>query len=340
MNRVWATQELKGGHLLLMLALADHANDAGECWPSEPHLAEKARIEERHVRRVIVSLADDGYITVISPGKGRGKNAHYQLFPPEKADILSKRKADILSESQKKADILSKKRGHSQKKKADISDTKADISNEIPSHAGSEPSIEPTTNEPTTESSSLQNEDEKPSDPISAAWLEHYRGKPMPTDGRKVLDRLAANHGIDAVVHAIRAGAAAKANNIEYIAKCARNYIPPAPETSYSGYWVEIPAAPPAGPELLPLPLPTASTADPWAQTLADFPGIKWLEGSRLIKAADVAGIPLYHIQVCDPDSVGWLTNRMGGQLRRSLSITMGERVLIEIVAAEKETAQ
>ena len=40
---VWESSPFKGERLLLHLALADFANDEGECWPAQPTLAKKAR---------------------------------------------------------------------------------------------------------------------------------------------------------------------------------------------------------------------------------------------------------------------------------------------------------
>ena len=49
MARVWAHSKTKDGKLLVMLALADFSNDTGECWPSIPVLAVKARLTERNI---------------------------------------------------------------------------------------------------------------------------------------------------------------------------------------------------------------------------------------------------------------------------------------------------
>src|SRR5262249_22305654 len=56
MTRVWTHSQRKDGELLVMLALADFANDAGECWPSILTLAQKARLTERQTRRVLKRL--------------------------------------------------------------------------------------------------------------------------------------------------------------------------------------------------------------------------------------------------------------------------------------------
>lgn len=141
MQRVWAVKELKGGALLLMLALADHANDAGECWPSQKHLAEKARLEERQVRRVIGVLVKEGHVAIKERRADHGRKTKYQLFPedatPYSAPIIGAQKTDKMSESDRTKyppDKMSA--GHLEHKRPDISDT-------IPSHVRSESPIEP-----------------------------------------------------------------------------------------------------------------------------------------------------------------------------------------------------
>lgn len=56
--------------LLVLLALADHANDDGECWPGHAYVARKARLDERTVPRVIRRLAARGLVR-IAPREGK-----------------------------------------------------------------------------------------------------------------------------------------------------------------------------------------------------------------------------------------------------------------------------
>ena len=51
MNACWQSSRARGTDLLVLLALADIANDDGECWPSIAHLARKCRIDERTTQR-------------------------------------------------------------------------------------------------------------------------------------------------------------------------------------------------------------------------------------------------------------------------------------------------
>lgn len=61
----------------VMLALADHANDYDEAFPSVPYLAIKARCSERHARRCLRELEDLGEIQAV--GKGRRGVTVYRI---------------------------------------------------------------------------------------------------------------------------------------------------------------------------------------------------------------------------------------------------------------------
>ena len=62
MAEVWENADVTGATLLVLLALADYANDNGICWPGVPALAKKARVSERYVRDLLGDLERDGYI--------------------------------------------------------------------------------------------------------------------------------------------------------------------------------------------------------------------------------------------------------------------------------------
>ncbi|MCY1664598.1 helix-turn-helix domain-containing protein [Rhizobium sp. SL86] len=69
MSLVWSKAPVQGGELLLLLALADNANDHGAAFPSVPYLASKARMSDRNVQLCIRKLADSGFI-LIRPNAG------------------------------------------------------------------------------------------------------------------------------------------------------------------------------------------------------------------------------------------------------------------------------
>ena len=65
---------------LLLLAIADHANDDGYgCHPSQVRLAEKVGCTRRHIHNLLKELESQGLIEVIETGDGAGLNTHYCL---------------------------------------------------------------------------------------------------------------------------------------------------------------------------------------------------------------------------------------------------------------------
>lgn len=79
MTCVWEKSKQTGTNLLLLLALADHANDAGVCWPGIPHLARKVRRSERQTKRLIQQLIASGELEV-AEGGGRGHTNLYKIL--------------------------------------------------------------------------------------------------------------------------------------------------------------------------------------------------------------------------------------------------------------------
>jgi hypothetical protein len=64
LSHVWQNSKQKGGNLLVLLALADFADDAGISWAAVPTLAAKARLTDRQTQRVLRELADEGEILI------------------------------------------------------------------------------------------------------------------------------------------------------------------------------------------------------------------------------------------------------------------------------------
>lgn len=57
MTRVWESSKVKGGALLVLLAIADNAKDNGrDAWPSTYLLAWKSRLTFRQVRQILIDL--------------------------------------------------------------------------------------------------------------------------------------------------------------------------------------------------------------------------------------------------------------------------------------------
>jgi DNA-binding MarR family transcriptional regulator len=89
MARVWAHSQRKDGELLVMLALADFANDAGESWPSLEVLAQKARLTKRQVCKVLDKLQAAEEIRRERSTGGRNRRTRYfiVLNPTENGGI-------------------------------------------------------------------------------------------------------------------------------------------------------------------------------------------------------------------------------------------------------------
>lgn len=68
MTAVWDHSKAAGTDLLVLLALADMANDDGECWPAIGTIARKCRIDARTTQRRIRSLEQLGEVVVVPFG--------------------------------------------------------------------------------------------------------------------------------------------------------------------------------------------------------------------------------------------------------------------------------
>lgn len=76
MSQAWELEEIKGNELLLLLALCDHANDEGTCYPSINRLSKKCRVGRRSVQRLMSDLIKRGIIKrQINEAKG-GSNLY------------------------------------------------------------------------------------------------------------------------------------------------------------------------------------------------------------------------------------------------------------------------
>lgn len=64
MTYVWEHSAQRGSALLMMLAIADMANDDGDCWPGVSRLATKTRMSERNAQKTIRKLQDDGELLI------------------------------------------------------------------------------------------------------------------------------------------------------------------------------------------------------------------------------------------------------------------------------------
>lgn len=69
-DRVWEHSAQRGIGLVVMLAIANRADDNGICWPGQKDLAKRARVSRRSIQRYIDSASADGEVAVVErPGK-------------------------------------------------------------------------------------------------------------------------------------------------------------------------------------------------------------------------------------------------------------------------------
>lgn len=85
MSAVFESETLGPTERLIMLSLADHADDAGRCYPSIARLRQRTGLSERAIQSNIRSLQAAGYITII-PGAGQGGSNVYIVRPTPAAD--------------------------------------------------------------------------------------------------------------------------------------------------------------------------------------------------------------------------------------------------------------
>lgn len=84
MSWVWDQGPDDQTELLVLLALADIADDAGKCWPSVGTLAGRCRMSDRNVRRVIRKLEDGGWLAT-EQHPGRNRTNTYRIQKPDTA---------------------------------------------------------------------------------------------------------------------------------------------------------------------------------------------------------------------------------------------------------------
>ena len=81
MSYVWEFGPEKQADRFVLLALADYANDEGECWPSIAGICRKTCMSERGVQGVIQRLKINGWVS-ISVGSGRKNCNVYTIKNP------------------------------------------------------------------------------------------------------------------------------------------------------------------------------------------------------------------------------------------------------------------
>lgn len=82
MSAIFDSKTLGPTERLIMLALADHADDAGRCYPSMQRLQERTGLSERAVQTNVRALTDKGYLRVIVGGGKGNANVYFVSANP------------------------------------------------------------------------------------------------------------------------------------------------------------------------------------------------------------------------------------------------------------------
>lgn len=85
-NWVWNRSESRNGARLVMLALADRADDKGFAWPSIDDLCERTKLSPRAVQKALLNLVELGELKVESGGGRRVRNRYTIVPKPRTSD--------------------------------------------------------------------------------------------------------------------------------------------------------------------------------------------------------------------------------------------------------------
>jgi hypothetical protein len=84
LTEIWENGPNSQADTLVLLALADFANDRGECWPSITSICKKSRLSNRGVQKVLARLKADGWLE-IRAGGGRHQCNFYTIKTPNRS---------------------------------------------------------------------------------------------------------------------------------------------------------------------------------------------------------------------------------------------------------------
>lgn len=86
-----------GNRKLVLLAIADHANDDGFAWPSVELIAVKCNVSKRYVQEITAELCSLGWLRIARPDADNGRitNLYEVVIPEDAVDAVAVRRAEI-----------------------------------------------------------------------------------------------------------------------------------------------------------------------------------------------------------------------------------------------------
>lgn len=92
-NHVWEYSKQRGSSLVLLLAIADMANDDGDCYPGIARLADKCNIKERQLQALLRHLEAEKIIAIFNQEgieTAHGKTNYYRYLWKSEKDGVQK----------------------------------------------------------------------------------------------------------------------------------------------------------------------------------------------------------------------------------------------------------
>jgi hypothetical protein len=110
MDWVWDHAEASGTELLLLLAIADNANDQGEAWPGVPTLTQKIRVTtDRDTQIVLRKLEAAGQLMIDPPRRGRKTNTYWIPFTEALQNKVIRRSGEVKERTDRRKEEAKKR---------------------------------------------------------------------------------------------------------------------------------------------------------------------------------------------------------------------------------------
>jgi hypothetical protein len=86
-NLVWKARIGNNTHKLVLLQMADHADEHGFCWVGANHIADENECDPRHVPRLVKQLEEAGWIVTETGGGRHNTNGYWILVGRSARDV-------------------------------------------------------------------------------------------------------------------------------------------------------------------------------------------------------------------------------------------------------------